>query len=233
MTHSWSIRFSDLKQLFVALVVYFALVAVLAGYYFFFFMTRGNLHEVVSRKVYRSAQPSPEGLKLWIKQYDIRTVINLRGDAGKIVEDELNPAGQSGITVISIPFSSYRLPSADSLEKLIRAIETAQLPLLIHCYAGIDRAGTASALAAMAIGKVDYDTAKWQAYVPPGPWKRKRLHYNNPADQYIHISDIFKLYEDYCKRNNLMTDHWQQFRKWAIEHRALDEYVSEFQGVVP
>ena len=233
MTHSRSIRFSDIKQLFVALFVYFALIAVLAGYYLVFFATWGNLHEVVSRKVYRSAQPSPEGLKLWIKQYNIRTVINLRGDAGKVVEDELKPAGQSGITMISIPFSSYRLPSTDSLEKLIRAIETAQLPLLIHCYAGIDRAGTASALAAMAIGKVDYDTAKWQAYVPPGPWKRKRLRYSNPADRYIHISDMFKLYEEYCKRNNLETSPWRQFRQWAIDRRSLDKYVSEFQGVVP
>jgi protein tyrosine phosphatase (PTP) superfamily phosphohydrolase (DUF442 family) len=233
MTHSRSIRFSDLKQLFITLAVYFALVAVLAGYYLVFFGTRGNLHEVVSRKVYRSAQPSPEGLKLWIQQYNIRTVINLRGDAGKVVEDELKPAGRLGITTISIPFSSYRLPSTDSLAKLIQAIEMAELPLLIHCHAGVDRAGTASALAAMAIGKVDYDTAKWQAYVPPGPWKRKRLRYSNSADQYIHISDMFKLYEDYCRRNSLKTSRWRQFRQWAIDHRSLDEYVSEFQGVVP
>jgi protein tyrosine phosphatase (PTP) superfamily phosphohydrolase (DUF442 family) len=224
MTHSRTIRFSDLRRLSVALVVYIALVAVLAGYYLVFIEARGNLHEVVSQKVYRSAQPSPEVLKRWVRQYNIRTIINLRGDAG----DERKLADQLGIMTISIPFSAYRLPSTDSLVELIRAIETAELPLLIHCRAGVDRAGTASTLAAMAIGKVDYDTAKWQAYVAPGPWKRKRLGYRNPADQYIHISDIFKLYEGYCKRNNLKTNHWQQFRQWAIDHRSLDRYVNRF-----
>lgn len=228
MTHSRTIRFSDLRRLSVALVVYIALVAVLAGYYLVFVEARGNLHEVVSQKVYRSAQPSPEVLKRWVRQYNIRTIINLRGDAGKVIEDERKLADQLGIMTISIPFSAYRLPSTDSLVELIRAIETAELPLLIHCRAGVDRAGTASTLAAMAIGKVDYDTAKWQAYVAPGPWKRKRLGYRNPADQYIHISDMFKLYEGYCKRNNLKTNRWQQFRQWAIDHRSLDRYVNRF-----
>ncbi|MHC4804937.1 MAG: tyrosine-protein phosphatase, partial [Planctomycetota bacterium] len=156
MAHSRTIRFSDLKQLFVALVVYIALVAVLAGYYLVFVEARGNLQEVVSQKVYRSAQPSPEVLKRWVQQYNIRTIINLRGDAGKVVEDERKLADQLGIVTISISFSAYRLPSTDSLAKLIRAIETAELPLLIHCFAGVDRTGTASTLAAMAIGKVDY-----------------------------------------------------------------------------
>ena len=228
MAHSRTIRFYDLKQLFVALVVCIVLVAVLAGYYLVFVEARCNLHEVVSQKVYRSAQPSPEVLKRWVQQYNIRTIINLRGDAGKVVEDERKLADQLGIMTISISFSAYRLPSTDSLTKLIRAIETAELPLLIHCRAGVDRAGTASTLAAMAIGKVDYDTAKWQAYVAPGPWKRRPLRYHNPADQYVHISDMFKLYEDYCKRNNLKTNRWRQFRQWAIDHRSLDRYVNRF-----
>ena len=67
-----------------------------------------------------------------------------------------------------------------------------------------------SALAAMAIGKMDYDKAKWHAYVPPGPWKRKR------RSNYVHISDMLRLYESSCKRNGLDTNDWHQLRRWII-----------------
>ena len=93
--------------------------------------------------------------------------------------------------------------------------------MLLHCRRGIDRAGTASMLAAMAIGKVDYDTAKWQAYVPSGPWKRPR------EDDYIHISDMLSLFESYCRRNGLNGNDWQQFKRWAVDREASDERETE------
>jgi len=105
--------------------------------------------------------------------------------------------------------------------------------MLIHCRAGIDRTGAASTLAAMAIGKEDYDTAKWQAYVPPGPWKRDR---NN---NYVHISDMFKLYERHRQGNTVGTDDWQEFKQWSTvtdafgdmdtKHRRNYCYFSQFE----
>lgn len=211
-----------MKRLRIILLVFLVIVIPL-GYYLTFFVFKGNFREVVPQKVYRSAQPSPEQLKEWARQYGIRTVINLRGDAGKITEDERTVLSQLGVKMISIRLSASSLPSESSLAKLIQTIETAEQPILIHCHGGVDRTGTASTLAAMAIGKADYDTAKWHAYVPPGPWKRKR------KSNYVHISDMFKFYESYCQSNGLNTNHWRQFKQWATDTRTLTDKDTKYR----
>ena len=222
MNNMKTIKFSRLKQLRNLLLVFFG-VAIPLGYYLTFFVVKANFSEVVPQKVYRSAQPSPEQLKKWVRQYGIRTVINLRGDTGKIAEDERAVASQLGAKMISIRLSASSLPTSSSLAKLIQTIETAEQPILIHCHGGVDRTGTASTLAAMAIGKADYDTAKWHAYVPPGPWKRKR------KSNYVHISDIFKFYESYCQSNGLNTNHWRQFKQWATDTTTLADKDTKYR----
>lgn len=210
-----------IKRLFLVLVILFVILAISTIYYLVSFVANGNFREVVSQKVYRSAQPSPEQLENWIKLYEIKTVINLRGDLGKATEDLQESVDKLGVAMISIPFSAYKLPQTDSLTELIQTIEKSKLPILIHCRHGIDRTGTVSAMAAMAIGNTNYDIAKWQAYVVPGPWKRKNLNNHDYEYSYVHISDIFIFYERYCKQNNIKTNGWQQFKKWAIQN-ALD-----------
>jgi len=201
----------------------FLLVGVISGYYGLFFAARGNFREVVPQKVYRSGQPSPAQLREWVRRYGIKTVINLRGTDEKTVADEQLLAKELGLKIIPIYLSAHRLPARYLLIELIEAIEAAELPVLIHCRAGIDRAGTASALAAMAIGQVDYDQAKWQAYVAPGPWKRKRFKNRKYFQDYAHISDIFRLYESYCRDNNLDTNNWQQLKQWIMNTKSLPE----------
>jgi protein tyrosine/serine phosphatase len=136
-------------------------------------------------------------------------VLNLRGDAGETTEDELRTAEELGLNVVSIHLSSNILPSPGVLAELIDAIETAKLPMLMHCQAGVDRSGAASVLAAMAIGRENYDKAKWQAYVPPGPWKRR------DKANYVHISDLFKGYEGYRKVSGRVSNDWEDFKQWA------------------
>lgn len=214
MNNVKTIKSSSLRRLRSVLLV-FLWVAVPLGYYLVFFVVRANFREVVPQKVYRSAQPSPAQLRGWIRRYGIRTVINLRGDAGKITADARAVANEMGAKMVSIGLDADEIPHRPLLAKLIQTIETAERPMLIHCRAGVDRSGMASTLAAMAIGKMDYDTAKWQAYVPPGPWKRER------ECNYLHISDTFKLYESYCQRNGLHTNGWQKFKQWAADDNSL------------
>ena len=183
----------------------------------------GHFEDVVPRKVYRSAQPTDEQLRQWAKLYGIRTIINLRGDDEKEVEDEEATAKELGIEMISLHLSSRRLPAKFLLVKLIEAIESAEMPILLHCHSGIDRVGTASAIAAMAIGGIDYEKAKWQAYVAPGPWKRKKFDDRKYPDYYGHISDVLLLYERYCSDNNLQTGNWRQFKKWILDTDELPE----------
>lgn len=206
---------SKLKRLNNVFVV-FLVIAIPLGYYLFFFVVKANFREVVPQKVYRSAQPSPAQLKKWVHRYGIRTVINLRGDAGKATKDEKTTADKLGIEMVTIRFSSSSLPMRDSLAKLIQTIETAEQPILMHCRGGVERSGMASTLAAMAIGKEDYDTAKWQAYVPPGPRKRQR------KNNYVHISDVLKFYERHRQSNEPDTNDWQEFKEWSTRTSLLD-----------
>ena len=190
-------------------------IAIPLAIYLFFFQARSNFRQVVPQKVYRSAQPTQSQLKDWVDRYKIKTVINLRGNEDKIVAEERAFLDGLGVTMTNLRLSSSRLPARFILLDLIDMIEKAEPPVLIHCRSGIDRAGTASALAAMAIGNADYENARWHAYVPPGPWKRKKYKRRLYFHYYLHISDIFKFYENYCRTNNLDVDNWQQFKNWV------------------
>jgi protein tyrosine phosphatase (PTP) superfamily phosphohydrolase (DUF442 family) len=216
------VSLSKLKRLPWWLLIIF-LVATACGYYIVFFKVMGTFREVVPQKIYRSGQPSPALLKEWVKRYKIKTVLNLRGYEQKAIAIEEAVARELGLKMISMNISSHRLPARHILLYLIKHIETIELPMLIHCYSGVDRAGTASALAAMARGNVDYDEAKWQAYVPPGPWKRRKYNNRRYFQYYAHISDVFKLYEGYCKRNNLDTNDWQRLKQWVVNTESLPE----------
>jgi protein tyrosine phosphatase (PTP) superfamily phosphohydrolase (DUF442 family) len=199
------------------------LIAAASGYCIVLFGVMRNFQEVVPGKVYRSGQPSPAQLRNWVEQYKIKTILNLRGHKQENIEAEEAIARELGLKMISMRVSSHRLPARYIILDLIKQIESLEPPVLIHCYSGIDRAGTASALAAMAIGNVDYEEAKWNAYVAPGPWKRRKYEDRKYFKYYSHISDIFKLYESYCKRNNLETNDWQQLKQWVVNTKSLPE----------
>jgi len=199
-------RFPRLKKSFVTLGAVFLITAPGVGYYFIQYTIRSNFREVTPGKVYRSGQPTPAQLREWIQHYGIRTVINLRGHKTEFIDQERAVAHELGVELITFELSAYRLPPRSVLAEILQTLERVRLPVLVHCREGVDRAGTVSALAAMAFG-VGYDQAKRGAYVPPGPWKRK-----NGGD---HISDLFVLYEEYCRANRLDTDNWQTFKHWA------------------
>ena len=203
-----------------------SLILVFAAYLIYTCET-GNFKVVVPQKIYRSGQPTPEQLRKWTKKYGIKTVINLRGDVEQAVKDEQAVADELGLKMITMTLSSRRLTARYLLIELIEHIETAEPPLLLHCRSGIDRAGTACAIAAFATGDVPYDEAKWQAYVAPGPWKRKKYENRDYPDDYLHISDVFRLYEKYCTKNNLDTNNWPQFKQWVHDTNSLPESEPE------
>ncbi len=211
---STSTRSPDLKRFYAGLAVFAISSAALAGYYYLVCEIRGNFRVVVPRKVYRSAQPSPSQLKSWAQRYRLKTILCLRGSAGGITQQEKALAESLGLTMLSVPIRSYTPVPRDSLARLIRALEHAELPVLIHCRDGFDRGGMVSALAAMAIGNAPYEQAKWQAYVPPGPWKRRRKR------AYVHISDVLRDYERYRRANPPAAGDWEHFKHWAAAEAA-------------
>ena len=107
-----------------------------------------NFHVVDPTRVYRSAQLDGDELERAIHCYGIRTVINLRGEnSGKDWYDaERDVTERLGVEQVDISMSAQRLPHRRDLIALLDVFRDADRPILIHCQAGADRTGEASAI---------------------------------------------------------------------------------------
>ena len=107
-----------------------------------------NVHEVKPGKVFRSAQLSGERLTQLIDQHGLKSVLNLRGAApGEAwYDEERATARQNNVAHLDFAMSSKRDVSPAEADELIRIMREAPKPMLIHCWAGADRTGLASAL---------------------------------------------------------------------------------------
>jgi protein tyrosine/serine phosphatase len=98
-------------------------------------------------RLYRSGQPTPEQLANIIKQYGIRTVINLCMPGVTDYVDDAPTAQEYGVCVVSLPISSDQPLSDDQLATLRRTYEDPRnYPILVHCEHGVARTGVAVAL---------------------------------------------------------------------------------------
>lgn len=123
-----------------------------------------NFHEIVPGKFYRSAQPSAAALARYVKDYGIKTVINLRGanpDNGWY-QSEITASKALGITHIDFRMSSRKQLTAEESHALVEVMRSAPGPILVHCQAGADRTGLASVMYLQQIAGVDEETAEWQ-----------------------------------------------------------------------
>ncbi|MCK4602226.1 MAG: tyrosine-protein phosphatase, partial [Phycisphaerae bacterium] len=163
-----------------------AAAAVAGGWYTYQRFFCGNFHVIVDGEAYRSAQPTPQQLRQWARQYGLKTIINLRGvSSGEFYARERQAAAAAGVEVIDIKFSAVRLPTVPWLRRFIEAIETAERPILLHCRDGADRTGVAGVITAMAIGGQHYEAARSQL-------SARYLHFDDSPE---HIAGLLLRYE--------------------------------------
>ena len=145
-------------------VVACLVLCLLAGGYLGYLQLSGNFHSVIDGEVYRSAQPTPQQLQAYIKDYGIRSVINLRGEqVGRDWYDaEVEAANASGAKHYSFRMSASQQLSRDRAQELIELMAKAEKPVLIHCQAGADRSGLAAALYMAVIAKAGEQAAERQ-----------------------------------------------------------------------
>lgn len=130
----------------------------------------GNFHQVVAGQLYRSAQPTAEDIAYYAKTYGIRTIINLRGDnnGSSWYDAEIAQAKTLGITHVDFGMSAHRELTQPEAATLIAILERAEKPVLIHCKAGADRSGLASALYVAAVAKLGEAAAEEQISIRYG-----------------------------------------------------------------
>lgn len=102
---------------------------------------------VAPGRLYRSNHPTPGKLAAAVRRWGIRTVVNLRGQAGT-GSDALSreAAARLGLCFIDAPLQSGHAPPRDRVLALAEALLRAEPPVLVHCKSGADRAGFAAGL---------------------------------------------------------------------------------------
>tara|TARA_R110002012_G_scaffold260891_2_gene442651 strand:- start:2245 stop:2835 length:591 start_codon:yes stop_codon:yes gene_type:complete len=139
-------------------------VSLCMGFYLGMLQLTGNFHTVVPGALYRSAQPSSADIAGYHRTYGIKTIVNLRGKhPGKDwYEAEIAETARLGITHVDFYMSASLELSQPQAEELVSIFQQAEKPLLIHCKAGADRSGLASALYLAAVSRQGEDAAESQ-----------------------------------------------------------------------
>ncbi|HEX72335.1 MAG TPA: hypothetical protein ENN65_03365, partial [Candidatus Hydrogenedentes bacterium] len=120
------------------------LLAVVAWQYFI----GHNFRTVEKGAFYGSRQMSGAALERTIRKYDIKTVINLRGENTDQdwYREETAACRRAGVAHISFGWSKNRLPPPESLARFVMLIEEGKKPFLAHCEGGTHRTGVAAAV---------------------------------------------------------------------------------------
>ena len=113
-----------------------------------YLLLKDNIHTVISKQVYRSAQLKPAELKVLVKEHHIKSVINLRGanPDKQWYREEMVTSKALGARHYNVRLGGYQLPTPKRLRKLVSVLQAAPRPVLIHCEGGADRTGLASAI---------------------------------------------------------------------------------------
>ena len=173
----------------------------------------GNFHTVIPNEVYRSAQLSPETLGRRIREFRLRSVINLRSDeetrSRYKEEQEITEVHGADFHLIRL---SVFMPPRGTLRQLVHLLNTARRPYLLHCARGVERSGIASAMAILLSGGT-IDEARKQFSVTYG------------FVPLICKPDLPKVLDDY--------EQWLSVRGWShtpghFTRWVENDYVSYF-----
>ncbi len=112
-----------------------------------------NLRVIEPGRAYRSAQLDEQTLRLVVKQHDIRTIINLRGENADRwwYQRERAVADELGVEHVDVRMSAFHFPPRETLLLLYDTFKSAEHPILIHCKAGADRTGAAAGIWRMVV----------------------------------------------------------------------------------
>jgi protein tyrosine/serine phosphatase len=133
-----------------------------------------NFAPVVPGRLYRCNHPTPRRLARLTRRYGLKTLINLRGEAGN-GSDALSreAAKRLGLAFVDAPLESRGVPQQERILRLMDVYRTMAEPALIHCKSGADRAGLAAGLFVLAQGG-SADDALAQLSIRFGHFRRSR-----------------------------------------------------------
>ncbi|MDR6757043.1 protein tyrosine/serine phosphatase [Mycoplana sp. BE70] len=140
-----------------------ALIAFVVSAFLIGLQLAGNFHEVIPGELYRSAQPSAAQIERYVRQYGIRTIVNLRGPSSRPwYQSEVATAERLDVRHFDFGMSSSRVLTLAKTKELVVLLRDAPKPILIHCRSGADRTGLVSLIYLHQIAGVDEEIAERQ-----------------------------------------------------------------------
>ncbi|MDB4257418.1 tyrosine-protein phosphatase [Arcobacteraceae bacterium] len=135
-----------------------------------------NFHKI-DNDVYRSGQMNRLNMTAYLKAFDIKTVLNLRGESkGDWYTYEKNMTFKNDVELVSFDMYSDRYYDYNETATLTNIIKNAKKPLLIHCIGGADRTSLASALYLFGVKNSSVANAQKQFAWYYGYWPSLRPH---------------------------------------------------------
>ncbi|APW63938.1 fused DSP-PTPase phosphatase/NAD kinase-like protein [Paludisphaera borealis] len=183
-----------------------------------------NLGIVDPGRVIRSAQPT-SGLKDMIRDHKLASILSLRGGSLRdwYYSNEVGVAKEAGVDFYDLSMSATKRPKRSDLLRLIDVMNRCKYPLLIHCKAGADRTGLASAIYRMVVLKEPPETAVeaftiYHSHVPL--FGTQQLH--EPIDEYAA-----------WLAQNALPHTPERFRDWVMNTYRADDPAVEPPPVLP
>ena len=137
----------------------------------------GNFYQV-NDGVYRSGQLNKYNLDYYLKNYNIKTIINLRGaSTSSWYTDELQVAKENNTIHVNYEMWNSKFYNFNQTSEIVNILKSAKKPILIHCAGGADRTSLVSALYQYGIAKKSSEIAKeeFSAFYGYLPYFRKKV----------------------------------------------------------
>ncbi|MBU0756374.1 MAG: dual specificity protein phosphatase family protein [Planctomycetes bacterium] len=103
-----------------------------------------NLYRV-DENLYRSAQPTAEGMR-YLKKMGVKTIVNLRS-----FHSDRDEIGEEGLGYEHLHMQAWHPEREEAVRFLQIAVDFDRAPVLVHCRHGADRTGTLCALYRIAV----------------------------------------------------------------------------------
>ena len=133
-------------------------------------LVHGNFRPITEGEAYRSGQINKDKLEQYLKEYRIKSVLNLRGkNIGKDwYEDEIAVCKRLSVRHYDLAMNSTGKPNPDVVDRLMTIFSEAPRPILIHCRSGSDRSGLVAALWKVVVDREPKEAAKKQLSIRYG-----------------------------------------------------------------
>ena len=167
-------------------IIPFAVLLIPLSYFSYLYGLSSNFHTITAGEAYRSAQPDRDDIEYYIREYGIRSILNLRGENldNQWYTDEIKISAKYNVKHYDLALSAGREPTKEEVQHLMGIFKEAPRPILIHCMSGADRTGLVSAMWKMAVDKeikteAEKQLSIWYGHIPLGNTYSQDKFFNN------------------------------------------------------